>query len=471
MKKILYSMLTFWLMACKSTQISPTPDLLVMPDKFGEYESAAVNSAFSWQSIFTDSSLQQIIQLALTQNLQIAQEQQLLAVAESHILYARGFLIPNLSAANSIGQRRFGKYTMDGVGNFDTNFSPNLTQDQLVPEHLPDFLFGFQSNWEIDVWRRLRNQKEAATARYLQSSQGLKWLKTNIVANTSIFYYQLLALEAELTIINETVALQEQALSIIRLQKMAGKVNELAVNQFEAQALNFKTLAKQREMEMKQLANAFYFILGTYPTAILMDAESLTKDEFQIMIPATKYLLENRPDVKAAEYKLSAQKHDVLAAKAAFYPRLELNALAGFQTFNPSFIFSPQSLTYSLFGSLSAPLLNRRALQAEFNFAEAGKMAAFYEYQQTLLRAYFEVMDQTIAIDALNDIIELKSEEVRVLNNALENSNELFLSGNTNYLEIVVARTNLLQAQLELINANRDQKIAYTNLYRSLGGG
>ncbi len=284
MKKIIFIGLIIGLGACKTVEVKQEPELLQMPDKYGTFLINSTNSDFSWETVFQDSSLKFYIHKSLNHNLDIAQAKQQILMNESHILHARGLLLPNLNSFNSFGQRRFGAYTMDGIGNFDTNFSPNLTEDQFIPEHLPDFLIGFQSSWEVDVWSKLRNKKASAVARYLASQEGLTWLMTNIVANTAQIYYELIAIEAELDIINETRILQDRALQIIRLQKSAGKVNELAVNQFEAQLLNFNAMAVQREMDKKLLQNAFFNVMGVYPQPLTVSSREVLEQDLEITL-------------------------------------------------------------------------------------------------------------------------------------------------------------------------------------------
>jgi outer membrane protein TolC len=182
-------------------------------------------------------------------------------------------------------------------------------------------------------------------------------------------------------------------------------------------------------------------------------------------------LLRNRPDVRQAEQELRASGADVNAAHAAFYPSLSISASAGFQAFNPAFLFSPQSLAYSVFGNLMAPLINRAALKAAFSNASARQQEALASYQQSILRAFMEVYTELSLISNLENIRQLKTEESRVLTESIETSSELFRSGRASYLEVLMTQQNALRAKLELVDTRKRQYHAMLNLYRGLGGG
>ena len=163
---------------------------------------------------------------------------------------------------------------------------------------------------------------------------------------------------------------------------------------------------------------------------------------------------------------------DVKAARAAFYPSLGITAGFGYNAFKPQFLFrSPESIAYNVFGDLTAPLFNRSAIKAEFNFNKANQVEAFYNYQKTLLEAYSEVSLEIRNIRNLQERYELKSNEVDVLTSSIETSSDLFKTGRASYLEVLITQQNTLQSRLELIDVREQLYYSKVKLYKALGGG
>jgi outer membrane protein TolC len=182
--------------------------------------------------------------------------------------------------------------------------------------------------------------------------------------------------------------------------------------------------------------------------------------------------LQNRPDIKQAELELIASKADLNAAKAAFYPRLDLSGSLGLQAFRPDLLITkPQSIAYGLFAGLTAPLLNKRAIQAEFNYASAYQQETLLQYQQRIIQAFLEVATEMSNLLNLEEVYSLKSNESNVLLESIEISTDLFRTNRATYLEILFAQQNALQARLELVDVKQRQFNTMVNIYRTLGGG
>jgi outer membrane protein, multidrug efflux system len=285
-------------------------------------------------------------------------------------------------------------------------------------------------------------------------------------------YYELLALDIELEIIKETIVLQNNQLSIIKIEKEAGRANELAVKQFEGQLYNSQSLEIEVLQSITETENKLNFLMGRYPQPIQRDKLTFNRAiPTQILIGIPAELLKNRPDIRQAEYELIASRADVKAARAAFYPSLTITAGVGFQAFDTRYLFSPQSLAYNALGSLTAPLINQSAIKAQFRTAKAAQLQALYAYQRSILNGYVEVYNQMNNISNLEKIYTLKNNEVAVLSNGIETASELYLTGRATYLEIVITRKNALQSRLELIEIKRRQYNSVINIYKALGGG
>jgi outer membrane protein TolC len=273
---------------------------------------------------------------------------------------------------------------MDGAGNATTDILPGQT----VPVNLPDYFVGLQTSWEADITGKIQNRKKAAVARYLSSIEGKNWLITNLVAVIASTYYELQALDIELEIIRENISIQENAVAVVTSQKESGAANELAVEQFRAQLLTTKSLEVEIEQQIIETENQINSLLGRYPQPIERGKTILTHiipTQLQTGVPSD--LLRNRPDIKQAELELIAAKADVKAARAAFYPSLNITGGLGFQAFKPNLLFTtPQSFVFSLVGGLSAPLINRSAIKANFKGASAYQVELLYNYQKSILR-------------------------------------------------------------------------------------
>ncbi len=457
---------------CQPMKTYKQPSLKPMPESYNNKKDSTNDAAINWKSYFTDATLIALIDTSLNNNIDLLMTLQRIEMAQNQLNFAKVLGKPFFGAGITAGQKRFGKYTMDGVGNYDTNFSNNITDDQKIPEHLPDFNIGLQSSWEIDIWGKLRNKKKAAIARYLASVEGKNWIITNLISEISAGYYSLIALDNELDIIKETRNLQLNELQIIQAQKEAGYANELAVKQFESRILNTRSLEVEILQSIIEIENKINFLLGRYPQPIYRDKLQFTKPlPTQIRMGVPAQLLRNRPDVKKAEYELLAAKADVEAARLAFYPSLNINATLGFQTFNPAYVIAPQSLAYNVLGGLSAPIINRKGLIADFGVTSAVQIEALYNYQKSIIGAYTEVYNEMSNIKNLSLIQDLKSKEVNVLTESIITSTDLFKTGRATYLEVLLTQANALQARIELINVKKRQYDAVVNSYKALGGG
>ncbi|AEF98554.1 efflux transporter outer membrane subunit [Methylomonas methanica] len=476
MKRINHSPLAVSLLALAIQGCGLNTDLSIkeqpIPASYQTKQDAsnAANVAdINWREYFTDNLLLKLIDTAIANNLDLQMALQRINVARSSIKLANGALLPKVDVAIGGGMRKFGLYTMDGAGNASTFITPG----QVVPENLPDIFVGLQSSWEVDIWGKLHDQRRSAVSSYLASVEGTNFVISNLVADVAIHYNDLLALDNELDILRQTIQTQEEALEVIKLQKDAGRANELAVKQFYAQHLNMQALEKNILQQITETENRLNFLLGRFPQPIERSKEDFFKPALRSIsegIPSQ--LLENRPDIRAAEFEIEATKFDLKAAKAAFYPNFNMTATFGFQAFNPEFLFSsPASIAYSVMGSLIAPLINMKALEAKFNTAQANQLSAMYNYQKTILNAYVEVANQLANIKNLGQINALKNEQSKALKQSVDISKDLYRSAKATYLEILITQQNALQSNIELINATRDQRIAKINLYKALGGG
>jgi outer membrane protein, multidrug efflux system len=468
-KNIIISLLCLALLGCKTQKLIKNSDRKILPTSFIESNDSANTADIKWRDFFNDKNLIQLIDTALKNNLDVLMTLQKIEIARNDLRLSKGAMLPTVSSNFSYLQRKFGYYTMDDAGNRITEIRPG----QLIPTDLPDYFVGLQTNWEVDIWGKLRNRKKAAFSKYLGSLEGTNLVYTNLVSEIANAYYDLLALDVELDIVEETIKLQQNALEIVKVQKQAAVANELAIKQFEAQVLNSQSLEFEIKQKITEYENKINFLLGRFPQVINRDKTNFAiqlPNQIKVGIPSQ--LLKNRPDIKQAEFELIAAKLNVKSAKAAFYPTFNITGSLGFQAFNTAFLFtSPKSIAYNLLGSLVTPLINRSAIKTQFNNAKANQLEAMYNYQKTILNGYVEVSNELSNIKNLEKIHTLKADEVIALNASIDIATDLFKSGRASYFEVLMTQRTALQSRIELITAKKRQYNATVNIYKALGGG
>ncbi|WP_158279589.1 TolC family protein [Arcicella aurantiaca] len=473
--KILFFIAIMALMgACKIKQEIPqNRPLLAMPQKFTtKSDSSAINLP-TLKAFFSDSTLMALIDTAFVNNFDLQMTLQKIEIARAGVRFTKGLGKPDLAANVTVGQRKFGNYTVDGVGNYDTQFSTNINEKQQIPDPIiPDYYLGVQSSWEIDLWGKLKSQKTSAAAKLLASKAGKNLVVSELVAQIASSYYELLILDNELDFLEENIILQERAVEITRVLKQAGQANQLGVDLLNAQLLSSKALKIEVKQEIIEAESKINFLVGRYPQIIERKKVAWAKvipPKLTSGIPSR--LLENRPDIKQAEYELLATNANLFTAKAAFYPSLNLTGGLGLQSFKALLWLNPASLAMNTFGGLTAPLANRRQIIADLMASKADQKMAYINYQKTIVNSFTEVYNQLNVIQNTNEMYDLKVQEVGVLRLSINNSAELFRSGRATYLEVITAQKNALQSQIELINLKKRQYNAVIGLYKSLGGG
>ncbi len=470
--KLNFSILLLFIVisGCKIAQPVQNTPMLAQPKSFSGEKDSTNTAEIIWRDYFTDRSLVALIDTALTNNFDLLTALQEIEIARNDARYNKGLLFPNVNAGAGYSLEKVGRYTSQGAG----DASAEITPGRLVPKNLKDFNLGLQASWEVDIWGKLGNAKNAALLRHLSSVEGKNFVVTNLVAEVANTYYELLSYDAELQYIKESINLTQDALKIVQIQKEAGAVTELAVKQFEAELFNSQGLEFEVRQQITETENKMNLLLGRYPQPVSRDntIEFTDRVPKPVKVGIPSQLLKNRPDIKKAELELLASKCDVNSVKAEFYPSFNIAAGSGFNAFKPQYLFNtPQSLIYSVAGDLMAPLVNRSAIKARFGKATAYQLEAMYNYQKSILNGYVEVSNELSNISNLQQTYDRKSKAVDALNNAIQIANVLFKSGRANYFEVLSTQRDALDSKLVLIETRRRQLNAATNIYRELGGG
>jgi NodT family efflux transporter outer membrane factor (OMF) lipoprotein len=455
--------------SCKAPAIVQNPEQKVLPTSYNSSQDTVNTAAIQWKNFFADKYLTTLIDTALKNNQELLITLQEIEIARNDIRVKQGKLLPTAIGGGGIGVDKVGRYTSQGAGDASTEIKPGKE----VPEWLTDYRIGAYANWEVDIWKKLRNSKEAAVTRWLATTEGKNFVVTNLIAEIANSYYELLALDNQLEIVRQTIQLQQNALDVVKVQKQAARTTELGVKKFEAEVLNSQSLEFDILQKIKERENEINFLLGRFPQPIERDKSmflNLIPQQVQTGIPSQ--LLKNRPDIKQAELELTAAQLDVKVARAEFYPSFEISSGVGFNAFKPDYLIKfPESMIFSLVGDMAGPLINKNAIKAEFNNANAMQLQALYNYERTILNGYIEVATQMSNISNLEQAYNLKTKQVDALTQSIDISNDLFKSARADYFEVLMTQRDALESKLDLIETKLHQFNAVTNIYRALGGG
>lgn len=460
-------MISLW--GCKTPQVVTKTENKFIPESFTDTPgNNNVISSTNWRDYFSDSYLIALIDTALANNQELNIMLQEIEISRNEIRARKGEYLPFLNLGAGAEVDKVGHYTRFGAVEDQLEIKPG----KKFPEPFSDYIIGASASWEVDIWKKLRNAKKSALNRYLASVEGKNFMVTNLIAEISEAYYELMALDNLLEIINQNIDIQSNALRVVRQQKDAAKLTQLAVNRFEAQLLNTQNLQYEVKQRIVESENRINFLTARFPAKIERNSSLFSEiriEEIQAGIPTE--LLVNRPDVRKAEFELEAAKLDVKIARAQFYPSLGISSSVGFRAFNPKFLVNPESVFYNLAGDLIAPLINRNAIKAAYYSANAEQLQAVYHYEQTILKAYVDVLNQLSKLDNFSKSYETKNREVELLKQSIGIANNLFNSARADYAEVLLTQREALEAKIDLIEIKSKQLNAKVNIYRALGGG
>ncbi|GAB3968271.1 TolC family protein [Spirosoma terrae] len=440
-----------------------------VPASYNTSQDTVNTAKTAWRSYFTDPYLTALIDTALYNNQELNITLQEIQIANNEIQARRGEYLPFVRVGGGAGVDKVSRYTSQGASDEISEIKPG----KATPSVLPNTYFGAFATWEVDIWHKLRNAKKAAVASYFSSIEGKNFTVTNLVAEIANSYYELLALDNQLGIIRQNIDILSNALKIIKQEKEAAKVTELAVRRFEAEVYKTQSLQYEIQQRIIETENHINFLVGRFPQRVQRNSQTfgdLTPAKVYAGVPSQ--LLENRPDVRQAELKLEAANLSVSVAKANFYPSLGLSASLGVMSFSPLYLGNvPESLIASLVGDMIGPVINKNAIIATYKSANAKQIQAVYDYERTVLNAYIEVANQLANIDNLEKKYTMKNNQVDALTQSTTISLKLFTSARADYMEVLLTQRDVLESRMELIETRMKQMNAAVNAYRALGGG
>jgi NodT family efflux transporter outer membrane factor (OMF) lipoprotein len=412
----------------------------------------------SWKEIFTDPVLQKHISKALENNLDIRIALQNIRSAEAYLRQSKAAYQPTLTVGPG--------YTFQ-TQSLNTQFGQIIGERRYVNQ----FDITGSIAWEADLWGKLKAQEKAQLATYLGNVAAHQAVKSDLVASIASSYYQLLTLDDQKKIIQETIKIRENNLETTKALKVAGTLTEVAVQQSQALVYNAQSLLIDIDTQIQQLENTMSLLMGEPSQSIersTLESQRLPEN-FALGYPAN--LLANRPDVMQAEFNLMNAFELTNSAKAQFYPTLKLTGSGGLQSVDIDHLFSVNSLFASLIGGLAQPILNKRQIKTNYEVSLANKETAYLNFRKTVLTAGKEVSDAIRVFSVQDSFIALKQKELDSYQKSVDYSQELVNYGMANYLEVLNASVNSLNAELNISNAEYSKMKAAVDLYRALGGG
>lgn len=403
--------------------------------------SDSVSSAsVTWDKFFTDPLLQEWIRTGLEYNSDLNIARLKVQEAEASLLAARWAWLPGAD------------FSMQG--GLPGQFSASV-----------------QASWQTDIFGGLRNAKRRAQAALEQSHAYRQAVQTQLVATIANSYYTLLMLDEQLTISNRTLKTWEESIRTLEALKRAGKTNEAAVLQAKANMLSVEANVLTLEKEILAVENSLCALLGLVPMPIERSTlnDQILPERLCAGVPVE--LLDRRPDVKQAEMVLAQAFYNVNSAKASFYPNITLSGALGWTTGNGNITVDPGSMIANLIAGLTQPVFGRGVNKARLKTAQAQLEEAAYAFRQSLLDAGVEVNNALTLWQTAQKRVELDKKQILNLQAAIWNTQLLMKHGNADYLEVLTAQKNLLQAELTEVSDRYDEIISAVNLYQALGGG
>jgi len=434
------------------------------PQLQGSVDSAA---SISWRHFFSDPDLVSLIETALANNQEFNITIQDIEIAANEVKERQAEYLPKVGLGFGGSYIRPSENTPEGV------------LDKIIEKgfyRYPDFNLnlGPSLSWEVDIWKKLRNAKEAARMRMVAQYEVRNFLISRLVTEIARNYYELMALDNSLKIIEENISIQEAAFHKMQELKRYAKANQLGVNRFEAQLNKTKSQRSETSQSIVEKENRLKFLSGIYDKAPIVrhSDQLMTMPVHELQTGVPVQLLENRPDIRQAEAAIKAAKLDLKSVKAQLYPNLTIQAGTGFSGFSPALLFkTPASLLYNAMGDFTVPLINRRAIIARIQIADAYQTQTVLTYEQTLLKAYTDVLNQVSNIRNMQQAFDKKKREVVLLEESIGTANMLFKYAKATYVEVLLTQEEKLNAERELVEVKMNLVGSRVNLYRALGGG
>lgn len=409
----------------------------------------------SWDKLFSDKLLQGYINEGLQNNLDLQIALQNIAAAEATMKQGKAGYFP----------------TLTGNSTWTHQETSENSQFGRLFSSIDQYELSAKLSWEADIWGKIRSNRRASLAQYLQTQAAKQAVQTQLVANIASLYYKLLATDAQINVVTKTIENRNKSVEVIVALKESGSVNEVAVKQTEAQKYAAEIILKDLEYNRKVLENSFTQLLGKAPGSVVRSTFETQQIDADVKVGLPAFLLSKRPDVVAAELNFRNTFELTNIARSSFYPSLTLNATGGLQALELKDWFSTKSIFANVITGLTQPIFSQRQNKTRLEVAKANQQKAYLQYEKTLLVAGKEVSDALASYENETDKLAIRKKQLESLTKAADYSDELLQYGLVNYLEVLTAKDNALNTEINYIDNKYSQLNAVITLYKALGGG
>ena len=448
--------------------LRPAVPAAPLPPDFNGTTSPENSALLGVQEYYEDPVLTGLIAQAMVANQELKILNEDIRIASNEVLARRGAYLPFLGLRADAGVERPSLYTPIGAAEDQLTFPGGGT----FPDPLGQFRLSADVFWRVDIWRELRNARAAAGQRYLAAIEQRNDFVIRLVADVAENYYELIALDQRLQILDQVITLQEKSLATAEKLREGGRVSDLPVQRFRAEVRKNQSEKFIVAQEIIETENRINFLRGGFPQPVERPSGSFIDLSFHALsvgVPAQ--LLQFRPDIRQAERELAATGLDVQVARARFLPRLDITASVGFEAFSPRYLFNPDAFIGNLVGSLVTPVVNRTAIQADYGTANARQLQAVYDYQRTILNAFAEVVNNFSRAENYRRSVEIKKQQLTSLETSVDVATRLFQADRADYVDVLFSQRDLLDARTVIVQTKQQQLSALVNAYRALGGG
>ena len=439
-----------------------------VPEDFQGATGSENSSQLTIEEFYDDPTLTYLIDQAVANNRELKILNEEVQIASNEVLARSGAYLPFVSIGAGAGVDRASHFTLEGAGILNDPYLPG----KFFSLAHGDFGGGINFTWQLDIYRQLRNARDAAGQRFNVAIERRNYFITRLAADVAENYYRLMSLDKRLENLDLTIELFEQSLKIAQLRKEFARGNELAVLRFQAEVRRNRSEKLIVNQDIVVAENRINFLVNRFPQPVeRVSAGFFDLNLNRLSVGVPSQLLQNRPDILQAERDLAATGLDVKVARVNFFPQLVLNGGTGLQSFVINHLFEPQAVIGNFAAGLVGPLVNRRAIRAQYLTANARQLQAIYNYQRVILNAFTEVTNRLSMVEKYTNSIAIKKLQLESLEASVEVANNLFQFARTEYIDVLYAQRDLRDARAVLIETKAEQLSAIVNTYQALGGG
>ncbi|MDP9171985.1 MAG: efflux transporter outer membrane subunit [Acidobacteriota bacterium] len=413
-----------------------------------------------WFDLFQDDKLTDLVRVALAQNYD-------LRIASARVLEARA----------QLGITRSQIFpTIGGAASLNSNIPSSVAATTFIPAgtdlSASYFQAGFTLGWELDVWGRIRRLTEAARAQYFATEEARRGVITTLISDVSTNYFNLREADLELDIANQTLVDARNGLRLTTLRLNGGTATAIDVRQAEQFLYTATSEIAAAQRQIEQSENLLSLLTARNPQAVVRGkalTDFVTPPEIPAGMPSA--LLERRPDIRESEQNLIAANADIGAAKAQYFPQINLTGLLGAQSRALTSLFTGPARDWSFAPAITVPIFNAGRIRNGVRLTEAQKQEALAGYEKSIQTAFREVSDSLVGYRRTAEQRTQQELLVKALRDSVRLSNLRYTGGLDSYLPVLDADRNLFQGELDLARLKRDELTSVVSLYRALGGG